>query len=555
MEDEQLIWLTVYIVILGIGFITTLLTIVFSFKGLNLRVSAVQYITYALCCAYFAYSLSRFIFFVAVLSNWSGVGQIVDDVKDGQLVGVRVIYAKYSEKYGIKSGIVLLALFGDITLLCITFWMVNMTYEMKRLAFKGVDRGPDREKKIIRKYNLLTYITSVVFATTLVCSAWLAPDKQSKVRSVAFNFQLFCMWGSFFYPLYCAIKISCRNRSVNVVNPASLMIYQRIKRLVNVYCVLVFPACMIQFLIRTNLGAVPNFWTGLSATMYFFSGAGTALVIGVSVTCCYRALQPVMPETVYEQLLENGYFPERMTLSEVPIVEPPLVCPIFVCTDIESSTSLWAADPIAMEVAQSLHDDLLRRKLIKFNGYEITTAGDSFQLAFHHVADAIGWCIQVQEKLMLEDWPEDLLKIEAAAPLKNESGQLMFNGLRVRMAIHNGDSQLVCSKHPTTGKMTYLGVSELIARELGDAGNGGDVLISDSGLKLYEHEKKDKFPKHEIHNMFTSCQVESVFEIVDLHLLIVVYQLQSNVLRHRYVKVSNEKIESKVVVWIRGRNC
>ena len=40
--------------------------------------------------------------------------------------------------------------------------------------------------------------------------------------------------------------------------------------------------------------------------------------------------------------------------------------------------------------------------------YEIATEGDSFQLAFHTPADAVGWCLDVQSLLLTAAWPAAL---------------------------------------------------------------------------------------------------------------------------------------------------
>ena len=40
--------------------------------------------------------------------------------------------------------------------------------------------------------------------------------------------------------------------------------------------------------------------------------------------------------------------------------------------------------------------------------YEISTEGDSFQVAFHTPADAVGWCLNVQSLLLTAAWPAAL---------------------------------------------------------------------------------------------------------------------------------------------------
>ena len=46
-----------------------------------------------------------------------------------------------------------------------------------------------------------------------------------------------------------------------------------------------------------------------------------------------------------------------------------------------------------MQVATPLHDRIMRAKLSHYNGYEVTTEGDAFTLAFHDPAEAVAWCM------------------------------------------------------------------------------------------------------------------------------------------------------------------
>jgi class 3 adenylate cyclase len=46
--------------------------------------------------------------------------------------------------------------------------------------------------------------------------------------------------------------------------------------------------------------------------------------------------------------------------------------------------------------AVDLHDKVLRQYLSDFGGYEVTTEGDAFLVAFHDPAEAVGYCLTVQ---------------------------------------------------------------------------------------------------------------------------------------------------------------
>lgn len=63
-------------------------------------------------------------------------------------------------------------------------------------------------------------------------------------------------------------------------------------------------------------------------------------------------------------------------------------------------------------------------------------------MAFHDPVDALSWALEVQHKLLLLDWPAELLTRddaqEAFTPGSVRHKAVMFRGLRVRMALHTG---------------------------------------------------------------------------------------------------------------------
>ncbi len=52
--------------------------------------------------------------------------------------------------------------------------------------------------------------------------------------------------------------------------------------------------------------------------------------------------------------------------------------------------------------------------------------------------DAVSFAMHFQEALMDLSWPQDVLENKHACCLQTDSGQIIFNGLRVRLAIHTG---------------------------------------------------------------------------------------------------------------------
>ncbi|DBB15937.1 TPA: hypothetical protein ACH3X3_003311 [Trebouxia sp. C0006] len=79
-----------------------------------------------------------------------------------------------------------------------------------------------------------------------------------------------------------------------------------------------------------------------------------------------------------------------------------------VSTDVEGSTELWEWDREVMDQAIDVHDHVIRTQLGKYNGYEVTTEGDAFLLAFHEASDAIAWSAATQQALLVAKWPVEL---------------------------------------------------------------------------------------------------------------------------------------------------
>jgi class 3 adenylate cyclase len=166
---------------------------------------------------------------------------------------------------------------------------------------------------------------------------------------------------------------------------------------------------------------------------------------------------------------------ERRRLRDSVKSRPPLdtdqVTMVF--TDVQGSTSLWEANPKAMEQALRLHDATIRLNLAKHDGYEVTTEGDAFQVVFHDAFDAVGFCLDVQRDLLSCEWPEETLKHPDACA----SSDGAWRGLRVRMGMHTG-RPLPPTKHEVTGRSRYAGRSVAIAKAVEEMCEGGQILVS-----------------------------------------------------------------------------
>ena len=65
-------------------------------------------------------------------------------------------------------------------------------------------------------------------------------------------------------------------------------------------------------------------------------------------------------------------------------------------TLLQGSTELWEWDTELAAEAFQLHDRLMRQMMGNFYGYEVSTEGDAFLVAFHEPFDAVAWCLAIQ---------------------------------------------------------------------------------------------------------------------------------------------------------------
>jgi len=149
---------------------------------------------------------------------------------------------------------------------------------------------------------------------------------------------------------------------------------------------------------------------------------------------------------------------------------PPQDNATIVLTDVQGSTSLWEANPQAMQEALDIHDRILRRNCASYNGYEIDTEGDAFFLAFHNPIDAFGFAVKTQCDLYDTEWPSEILAIPAAVK------EGCFCGLRVRMGIHQGPVE--SCKNEVTERIEYVGEAMNIAKCVEGMTHGGQILTT-----------------------------------------------------------------------------
>lgn len=177
-----------------------------------------------------------------------------------------------------------------------------------------------------------------------------------------------------------------------------------------------------------------------------------------------------------------------MISSDVPASEgPPPTGPMaIVFTDIVKSTDIWEKDTNAMITAMQLHDDTIRSFTRSNNGYEVKQNGDGFMIAFPTAISAVRFCLDVQEKLLDEQWPKELLKMDPGEETTDDSGQVLFRGLQLRTSAHWGEP--VSKWNEVIHRMDYLGPIVNRAARFVQVTEAGQTVVSEDFVSQVQHE-------------------------------------------------------------------
>src|SRR5256885_4364607 len=134
----------------------------------------------------------------------------------------------------------------------------------------------------------------------------------------------------------------------------------------------------------------------------------------------------------------------------------------FLFTDVEGSTRLLrvlGAERYSEVLAD--HNGLLRAQFEVEGGLETHHQGDSFVVVFRSAGAAVRAAIAWQQALTAHDWPHG-------------------EEVRVRMGLHTGEA--------TIGRDGYVGFAVHQASRIGDAGHGGQILVSATTAALVERD-------------------------------------------------------------------
>lgn len=455
---------------------------------------------------------------------------LLNSVADGKNKEAELLVDFISTSQPLSNTLTSLLLSDNVLFVLSAYWILLVAHELFKLAMATLDRGKEHERRTIWKYIIGAV---VLFLGYFAWSLPIVISHSGYTRSLSFlcNVETWFIIGSVLYSNVALIILRCSGRKDEHIHGRVVLspLYQRLKNLMIVCAIFTLPYAALQMCLLNmsteQVDKIPDTLVGLVTTLYYLFGAAQALIMGGSQQCCMRLLGPIAPAAVKQS-------PEWKRMRSMRRVDSLIgneyttapEKPIFVYTDIESSSALWAQAPTdAIEEAQDLHDDILRYALPPFHGYEITTVGDAFQLAFHTIEDAVGYCIEVQLRLLHAKWPSEIEGIMPSTKtewvLDGIKPELVFKGIRVRMGIHDSnvseEGSLVMQVHPVTGKAVYIGASEMIAQEVGDVGFGGQIIASDRIAQYLQHNES-KIQAPFLLHYYDMCTVKTLDLGVDL---------------------------------------
>uniref|UniRef100_K3X9B0 Guanylate cyclase domain-containing protein n=1 Tax=Globisporangium ultimum (strain ATCC 200006 / CBS 805.95 / DAOM BR144) TaxID=431595 RepID=K3X9B0_GLOUD len=493
-----MLWTPLALAAVTCSSVATALIVYKLWRDWDLRVSSVRCLFFLLFVYLWCYSSARLAFYAWEVAlprtQFVDVVDVHDPLSYDQLdrLGIHAIL-KLDGRHNAYVTAVLV--FGDAAHFGVAIWVLPLAYELSKIVRKSMDRGISGEQAHIRVYVAAGHAAIAVYVALNAAFA-IAHDGYTDYNHKCLLFVYCVQIVTLAYMIVLLVLLKVNGRKYETIQGQFVEspVYLRLQRIMVIYAVFALQFQVASLIIYGSEEHDPRLLTGIGASLVLYNLTGLALSIttGCSQICVLRFCGCCIPDDIEAQLIHGGplalstpmetpmFFDSNLGDSHDP--NPPQANPVFVFTDIESSSALWGmGDGSVMKQASELHDSILRGLLSKYRGYEITTAGDAFQLAFHSIREAVSYCLDAQIQLVMAKWPKELHGMVPATEKKRSGYRLIFNGLRVRMGIHDASSSegtLVMDLHAVTGKMTYTGASEVIANEVGDLGAGGQILVT-----------------------------------------------------------------------------
>ncbi|KAF5337656.1 hypothetical protein D9758_012998 [Tetrapyrgos nigripes] len=252
-----------------------------------------------------------------------------------------------------------------------------------------------------------------------------------------------------------------------------------------------------------------------------YGACGTTMIMVISVADLFNQTDEsrtpktsLLDANVFKSLPRVPRDPRDQFGSEVPA---PIGHLALVFTDIRNSTHLWDVND-GMKTAWRLHNNLLRKLLRLCGGYEVKTEGDAFMCAFPTSLEAVWWCLSVQEELLKEPWPMNLLQCDDGRPIYEPGGRLVTQGLAVRMGIHCGTP--LCERDPVNHRMDYFGPMVNRAARVNGIALGGQIMCSADVMREIRAKVFGDGPSTPYSDHQTQQAINSIRQIGVAHFLV-----------------------------------
>ncbi|POM68021.1 Hypothetical protein PHPALM_15868, partial [Phytophthora palmivora] len=346
----------------------------------ELRRSAVHFIFFFFFFYSWLWSFFRGVFFLDTFLSGTSLGYKPGD--DNNYDGVLGLLDVAQSSDMTSPLLSCTTVLGDTALLACSLWILSMTAELSRLARTNMDRGPTGEHETSRRY--CKWIHAII-ALFLVCEAgYIIYHKGFNDRSYRILISGNMLQAiTLVYVIYILTMLKCTGRNYETIDGSIVLspVYKRIRSIMLVYITFSFQYQVISLILLYSHFNVhlPTMLIGVSRLLFNNSGTALSIVMGCSQECFFRSFHRYVPDEYVEAF--NLSDPALVMTNAAAGYSPPMVNPVFVFTDIESSTLLWnLEDGAIMSRANEVHEEIIRGLLIQFRVYMINTAEDAFQL-------------------------------------------------------------------------------------------------------------------------------------------------------------------------------
>eukprot|EP01079_Euglenida_sp_SAG-EU17-18_P005627 gene5627-1006_t len=166
---------------------------------------------------------------------------------------------------------------------------------------------------------------------------------------------------------------------------------------------------------------------------------------------------------------------------------------VFVATEIEGMSAMWAIDPDSTEVALSRHNRVLQDEAAKHGAFVSKREGDKWLLLFENALDAVGWCVTVQNRMLVLEYPTSLLLTKHCAPVEDNRGRVVFKGFRVRMSVTCGTP--LRTNDDSTGAVVHGGPVVKDVLRGADVCHGGQLRLTHEVVKRLFYDVSMPIPE------------------------------------------------------------